>query len=354
MTVIDEILNELESVAEDNSPAPEEKVSADTSIDKEEVEELEIVSGIDDAGREWEAIPFSKLFWPPTTVPDHLCRVYKGLDAPSEPEYYIPPKEQVELASLAFATGNKLLNVGPTGCGKTLLFEYMAHKLGRPYLRIEHNEAFCYEQVFGQTHINQTDKGTETDFIEGVLPKSMDAPTIAVLDETSRNSGHQNILYQRLLDRRELSLNEVKGGSGVKKAHPDWIICGTDNTKGNGDDMDKYSASNVQDQAFINRFDMVVEADYLSQVEETEMIRRLAPKMDVAVAESLAKFSKLMHDGFKSGEINTAFSPRNLLAICKLYNTGLTMRKAVEVNYMSRCTKSELSDVNESFRSVFG
>lgn len=352
MSVIDEILNELEGTEQVEPEPTEPKASAEV---KSEVPDLEPCSGTDEEGREYDDVKFSDLFWEPKTVPDHLVRVYKNLDdVPPMPGNYVPPVEEIELASLSFATGQKLLNVGPTGAGKTLMFEYMAHMMGRPYLRIEHNVFFSYEAVFGQTHINTTEDGTETDFVEGVFPKSMTSPTLVVLDETSRNTGHANILYQRALDRREFSLNEAKCGKGVRVAHPDWIICGTDNTKGNGDDMDKYSASNVQDQAFINRWDVIIETDYLTQEDEVTMIKRLAPKMDEDVAKSLAKFSGLMHAGFKSGEITTAFSPRNLVAICGFYNAGLTLRKAVEINYMSRCTKSELSDVNESFRTVFG
>lgn len=351
--VIDSILEELDAMVETKEPEVEE-VKAEA--EKVEVETLVSSGRIRrDDGMEYEDIPFSQHFWEPKHVPDHLVRVYYGMpDVPDMIPNYVPPVKEIEATSFAFATNNKLLTVGPTGAGKTLAFEYMAHKLGRPYLRIEHNVFFDPDRVFGSTHINVDDEGVQsTDFVEGSFPRSMEYPTIVVLDETSRNTGHSNIQYQRALDRREFTLTNKEGGS-VKTAHEDWIICGSDNTKGNGDDLDKYSASNVQDQAFINRWDIIIDVDYLSQADEVTMIQRMSPKMDSKVAVALAKFSGLMHDGFKSGEIQTAFSPRNLASICALYNGGMTLGSAIEYNYFNRCTKSEISDVRESYRAIFG
>lgn len=296
---------------------------------------------------------FSEVFWEPRYVPDHPVSVFSGYEHP-EVGTYIPPKVALEKLSFAISADLKVNVVGPTGAGKTLLFEHYAAVTGRPYLRIEHNMELDKATVFGQVHINVDEEGKQsTDFVEGVLPKAMRQPCITNLDELSRAPGFANILYQRVLDRRELSLTEVKGGTGVLQACSEWVVCASDNTKGNGDDMDKYSASNVQDAAFINRWDVIIEMDYLNPEEETTLITTLSgmPKEE---AIALAKFSALMHSGFKSGQISSAFSPRNLSAICKMYKLGMPVRDAVNMNYVSRASKSEISDIMESLAAVFG
>lgn len=318
------------------------------------LEESEVTT--DENGWSYQLKKFSDVFWKPKNVPDHLVMVYSDVPGTQEPvEDYVAPKKEIEQASFCLSAGLKVLTVGPTGCGKTLMWEYISNKLGRPHVRIEHNAFFSDEKVFGQTHINIDEDGkTSTDFVEGILPRAMRLPSIVNLDEASRNTSHANILYQRYLDRMELSLTEVKGGSGVLKAHPHHIVVSTDNTKGNGDDLDKYNASNVQDQAFTNRWDIVIESDYMSVSAERHMISKLSPDMNQDEVAKLANFSSQMHAGFKEGNISTSFSPRNLSAVARMWNSGMDVKDALRLNYVSRCCQDEVSDVNETIRSLWG
>jgi cobaltochelatase CobS len=307
-------------------------------------------------GTESRTVPFSEMFWKPKNVPDHLVTEYRGYDTDSVPELYVPPPKEFERFSLSMALGLKPNIVGPTGCGKTLMVEYFAAVTGRPFLRIEHNHELDKATVFGQTHINVDDAGHQsTDFVPGILPRSMDKPTMVALDELSRATGFANLIYQRLFDRRELSMPEMKGlENPVIKPVEGWAVCATDNTKGNGDDMDLYSASNVQDASFINRFDTVIEQNYLTVAQEEKLIEGLNSRLEEEDIRRLAKLSHLLHAGFSKGDIATAFSPRNLRAICKYTAAGMDIKDAIELNYLSRVSKSEHSDVMECIRTVFG
>lgn len=353
-TAIDEIFDFLNEYREDVSTDEVEEVIA--KAERPELRTTEWTPRPCDESKRERMVLFSELFWEPTTMPDHLVPVFEGYDVPGIPDIYIPPKPEFEQMSLGFSLGLRLNTVGPTGAGKTLMYEYFANKTGRPYLRIEHNVELDKASVFGQTHLNTNEDGKQdTDFIPGVFVLSSSAPTLVNLDELSRASGFANMIYQRPLDRNEIFLPEMKD-SGKQAITPDpfWIICASDNTKGNGDDMDLYSASNVQDAAFTNRWDMVIELNYLDVEQEQEMFMQMAPNVTKGVAKKLAKFSKLIHTGFNKGEIQTAFSPRNLLAIAKLFESGVDMETAIRINYINRLAKSEVPDVQECLRSVFG
>ena len=304
---------------------------------------------------------FSKLFWKPKYMPDHLVPVFTGYEHETPADIYVPPKKEFETFSFATTNGLKEIVVGPTGCGKTMMAEYYAAVTGRPFLRIDHNTELDKAEVFGQTHINVDDEGRQTtDFVLGVLPRSMDKPTLVVLDELTRAPTDAVIQYQRLLDRRQLALPQVKGEATVITPHADWILTATDNTKGNGDGLDVYSASNVQDAAIINRFDGIIEADYLSLADEKKLVSRMAPTLPAKEVENLCKFSQLMHKAFATREITVAFSPRNLSAVCKLITGGalaehgLEPKLALELNFISRVPEAEMSDVRESLKSVYG
>jgi MoxR-like ATPase len=265
---------------------------------------------------------------------------------------YVPDKKIFEWTLFAIVNKIKPLLVGPTGCGKTLILEYIAALCGRPFLRIDHTQELEKAQVFGIVHIQP---GGYTEFVPGDLPLSASTPAIDALDELSRAPGGANMIYKRLLDRNEIYMPEMKE-AGAKAIIPDEYFCvaATDNTKGDGEDMDKYPMSNVQDAAFRNAWGILLECDYLDVKEEKALIKGLAPTMQASEITQLANLSKLLHAGFKKGDINTAFSPRQLDTICSLYNKGIALNQAIEMAYVSFVSKSELTDVRESIRAAFG
>ena len=284
-------------------------------------------------------------------VPDHLVREYVGYDSAEPKSLYVPPWKEFELFSWCITTGTVALLVGPTGCGKTLLGEYYAAICGKPLLRIDHTEELDRASVFGQVHIT----GGDTDFVPGILVTSAAEPTLVILDEESKATAATNMIYKRVLDRGDIFIPEMKD-AGQRAITPveGWILCGTDNGKGDGEDMDKYPTCNVQDAAFRNAHGATIEVDYLSPKEEEALILGMAKGMDAGTAKRLAQFSNLMHDAFKSSEINTAFSPRQLVTICNHFNAGMDIRDSINLTYVSFCSKSEMSDVNESLRACFG
>jgi len=342
------------------------RATPDTTIVEDIIEEEEIIPPLPELettewterpdGKSERQIPFSKKYWKPKNVPDHLVWEFKGYDSPEDIGLYIPPKEEFEHLSLSFALNLKVNIVGPTGCGKTLMYEYYASSTGRPYLRIEHNVELDKASVFGQVHINVDDEGRQsTDFIPGVFVRSASEPTIVNLDELTRATGHSNMIYQRPLDRGEIFMPEMKdAGAAAIKPDPQWLLCASDNTKGNGEDLEKYPMSNVQDSAFINRWDIIIEQDYLVAKDEEKLIEALCPSLGSAQTKRLVKFSALVHEGFRKGEIQTAFSPRNLSCIAKFVNAGVELKTAINMNYTNRCGKSEQSDVVECIKSAFG
>lgn len=297
-------------------------------------------------------VPFSELFNVKCVegIPDHLVKVFDGYDSDDIP-MYIPDVKVLQMLSLALSLGKFPNLIGPTGCGKTLIYEFYAAMTGRPYLRIAHNAELDKSSVFGQIHITDGDTG----FVPGDFVKSANSATLVLLDELTRAPGWANMMYGPTYDRREILIPEMKE-AGATKVIPnhDWLLCAADNTKGDGEDMDKYPMSNVQDSAFRNRFDLMLEVDYLSPRQETDLIQQFSERMTAAVASKLAKVSATLHKMFKDGDINTAFSPRQLKNIADYYDIGVDIHQAIEMAYTSFCSKSEASSVNEVVRSIFG
>jgi hypothetical protein len=210
------------------------------------------------------------------------------------------------------------------------------------------NEEIDQSKVFGKIDL----VGGETVFSPGLFPKRMVIPGIIDIDEASRAPAFALIMFQRPFDRREFVPYESKDAE-VIKAHPWNCIFLSDNTAGNGDDIDQYVASNVLDASTINRIQLFIKKDYMGRRDERRIIKKFSPDMSTDEVTALAKFSYLMHTGFKKGDIQSAFSPRNLKTICGAYNDGMSLQVAVTYNFINRLNKSETADVQESFRACF-
>lgn len=297
-------------------------------------------------GGKTRLIPFSELFWSPTTVDDFLVHQFEGYDnVPNVTGGYIPNKRNVETYVLAIEMDMPAYVHGPTGSGKTLMPEFVAMKTGRPLLRLNHDIDLDRAKFFGKDAIVTDEHGNpSTTYKAGLLPRSAATPTLVLLDEVDKGDPAVLAMYFPILDRREIQIPEM--GTTITPCDQ-WRIVGTGNTCGNGEGVDVYNSCNVQDAAFLNRFSVFLEEDYLDKGHEALLIKSFADSLGIRLTEKqradLARFSASMHDGFKQRTISSAFSPRNLRDIVKLMSRGFNERKAINVTYMSRLSESEQS-----------
>ena len=259
--------------------------------------------------------------------------------------------DQKAVAEISFAYHCKFVTniIGPTGAGKNTDLEFFCNRTNLPYFRLEMNEDIEPAKVFGKTDIT----GGDTVFSPGLFPISMTMPSIVVIDEVCRAPAFALVMFQRPLDRRQFVPYESKDVT-VVEGHPDWCIFMTDNDNGLGDSIDQYVASNVLDAATLNRIQMYIHKDYMNRTDERKIIKALSPEMPSSDVINLAKFSYLMHAGFKKKDIRSAFSVRNLITVCTMYNEGMSLQHAVSYNFIARSGESEKSDIMESYRACFG
>lgn len=348
--ILEDIIGMVEKGAATKGPEP---IEPEAPIVEIEVGEL---VGYDLHNAEGNVIGSTKTFvevfgWEPESVPNHLVKTYTAFEASEPMEGYVIDKRIVEQFSFCESVGLKQNLVGPTGCGKTQLAEWYASKCGRPYMRISHTQGFDPETVFGRREVTDG----ETDFVLGALPLTFNKPYVLLLDEVTRAPSDALMTYGPLLDRREFATPEMKESSlGIMRPCEGWSVCGADNTKGNGDGLDKYISSNVVDSAFTNRWDVIHEMDYLSVDDEKAIIKYLAPNVDDTLVARLAKLSAELHKADKKGDITVSFSPRNLQAIASMMEAGMPMDQAFKMNFLSRVPESELSDVKTSYHAVTG
>ena len=283
-------------------------------------------------------------------------RQYRGFEdtcpipVPKQITPYALNEDMIKALVLSSTTDLKSMFIGETGCGKTSGIEQFAAITGRPFHRQEFDAFTDDQKLFGSLEL----KDGETYFNKSDYIISMRYPAIVCNDEMCRGSSMATMALNPVLDRGQVRVTSHDDSlSETITAHPEWMVVATDNTAGNGDDIDVYNSANVLDQAIINRFDMFINVPYPSESTERELISAMSPSLAQEDVKKLAKFSSLCHKGFTDRTITTAFSIRNLKAITSLLGKGVSLKEAMNMNYVTRVAKSEKADIKEMISSIW-
>ncbi|KAI1311961.1 AAA ATPase midasin [Mortierella claussenii] len=136
-----------------------------------------------------------------------------------------------------------ILIQGPTSAGKTSMIEYLAHRLGHRFVRINNHEHTDLQEYIG-SYISNSDG--QLVFQEGVLVEALKNGYWIVLDELNLAPSDVLEALNRLLDdNRELVIPET---GEIVKPHPDFMLFATQNPAG------LYGGRKQLSRAFRNRF----------------------------------------------------------------------------------------------------
>lgn len=298
-----------------------------------------------------ETQSFSELFgWVPEDG-DFEVPVYSGYSNVPEviPEYIFQHAE-TEAFVRSIVSGLNTRLVGHAGGGKTSLPEQVAARTGRPCYIQSFNEFLEPPEVVGDVRLI----GGETKFLEGPLTQAIKEPCIVVFDEYTRATAAMTMALQRFPEKRELFLAGNMGGDVTVKAHPEMALVVADNTRGLGDDIDKYVSANVQDVSTLNRWHVTIEIPYPSRQIERDFILKVQPDFPEKVADTLSKISQEFHKGFITGEFSLPFSMRNLRAVAFLAMQYRSLEKALDLNYLAALEESERGAAEQIVKYIAG
>jgi nitric oxide reductase NorQ protein len=125
-----------------------------------------------------------------------------------EAPFYAPVASELEVFEAAFRRGLPVMLKGPTGCGKTRLVEYMAHRLCIPLFTVSCHEDMTASDLLGRYVL----AGNETIWVDGPLTRAVKEGGICYLDEVVEARQDATVAIHSLADhRRELNL-ERQGG----------------------------------------------------------------------------------------------------------------------------------------------
>ena len=241
---------------------------------------------------------------------------------PIDLDYLWQPSLLAELAAQD-AAGMNAWVYGVAGTGKSVGLAQYAARLGRPFVRIPIERTTEPMELIGQM-VPAKNGGMVWE--DGKLTRAFRIPRCVILiDEPSLlRSGTLSVLGTAL-DSRKIYL--VTGE--VVSAAPGVFVCAADNTNGTGDDTGRYVDTAALSAAFLDRFALKTELEFLTASQETNMVARRVGVHPKAVAP-MVEYANLTRRDCDAGKLTMGVTTRRLLAWANLVRIGITSKQAFE------------------------
>ena len=290
----------------------------------------------------------NKHLWPASIM-------HKDSDWPEEMQVNIPVKTYNHVPDHAYVCDlldalsyNKtLMAKGDPGSGKDSTIEWLCGILRLPYVREDGAEGKEPSDMLGYCVPDGNGGFSES---EGLLTKFAKYGGVYVSSEPFVNPASVNMVYQSLLESSRI-LKWIGHPDPMKaqfKAHKDFRIMFTSNSRGTGDDVGMYAAVTVQDQSTLNRIDIHTGVSYLPTDKEIAMLKKLHPDITDVFASKMVQLANSIRQAWKSGidgdSLGLPFSPRQLDTWAET-----SIRECDPVRGFKKCYYNALDDDEKGF-----
>jgi energy-coupling factor transporter ATP-binding protein EcfA2 len=261
--------------------------------------------------------------------------------------------EEAHSMLMAWECGDKVLVTGPTGSGKSTLVSHCCALTNRPFMRINMTGDIESSVLFGMLTV----ESGATVWKDGPVTEAALYGGVVLLDEWDVTPPEILFGLQWLFeDDGKLFLKEKPGTSEEKFIipHTDFRLVCAGNTVGQGDDTGRYSGTNVQNTASVDRFQTTIVLDYLDAGHEQKIINDNCPGLAAGVSAKMVSFANLVRTACKQGNINLTMSPRTLINWGRKSVAYADHRRALVLAFCNKLRESDRKVVGEFYTKVFG
>ncbi len=263
---------------------------------------------------------------------------------------------EVTRAILAgFVHNRRVLVQGLHGTGKSTHIEQVAARLNWPCVRVNLDGHISRFDFIGKDAVVVREGQQVTEFVEGVLPWSLQRPVALILDEYDAGRPDVMFVIQRVLERdgRLTLLDQNR----VLTPHSGFRLFATSNTIGLGNLVGIYHGTQRLNHAQMDRWDIVASLNYLPAEEEERIVLAKVPSLDDergrrAIA-SMVAFAGLTREGFRVGDLSTLMSPRAVISWGENVEIFGDVAHALRMTFLNKCDEQEWPIVEEYFQRCF-
>ncbi|NCU12375.1 MAG: cobaltochelatase subunit CobS, partial [Sphingomonadaceae bacterium] len=221
-----------------------------------------------------------------------------------------------------------------------------------PCVRINLDAHISRIDLVGRDAIVLRDGLQVTEFREGLLPWALQHPVALVFDEYDAGRPDVMFVIQRVLETEgKLTLLDQ---NRVIRPDKNFRLFATANTVGLGDTSGLYHGTQAINQAQMDRWNIVVQLNYLPAQVEAEIVLKKVTGASAEVVANMVKVADLTRQGFINGDISTVMSPRTVITWAQ--NTAIFKDPgfAFRLSFLNKCDETERMLVAEYYQRVFG
>lgn len=248
----------------------------------------------------------------------------------------------VELNIPCYAWGHK-------GSGKSELFEQIAARTGRGFMRVQHTVNTEESHIVGQWTV----KDGHTVFELGPLPLAMINGWTYCADEYDFALPSVLSVYQAVLEGKALVIKEADAANRIIKPHPNFRFVATGNTNGSGDETGLYQGTNIQNSANYDRFGMVIHKQYMKKAAESLILQNRV-NLVKEDADKMVEFAGLVREAYDGAKISDVVSPRTLIYAAKIGVKRGSFRQGITLSFINKLSKVDREVVDGLAQRIFG
>jgi cobaltochelatase CobS len=274
---------------------------------------------------------------------DDLKAYDKAFVPAHDPHWQVGAREldKMEAIAVALDDGENVFDVGPTGCGKTAGVYQLAAALNQPVRKIPLSGDARVADFFGTMVVEVDEKTGQsvTLWRDGVFTEAMRKGHWILLDEIDACPPAILFSLHSVLEKGG-HLTLAGNGGEVVNPHPEFRVFATANTLGRGDDTGLYTGTNILNEAFLDRFGVVVMSDYPEAATETDILVKKS-SVSKARAAKMVEVARRVREAAANEQLYCTFSTRRLLAwatkTVKLKNVHL----AADVTVLNKLNRED-------------
>lgn len=238
---------------------------------------------------------------------------------------------------------------GHKGSGKSELFEQIAARTGRCFMRVQHTVNTEESHIVGQWTV----KDGHTVFELGPLPLAMVNGWTYCADEYDFALPSVLSVYQAVLEGKALVIKEADAANRIIKPHPNFRFVATGNTNGSGDETGLYQGTNIQNSANYDRFGMVIHKQYMKKSAESLILQNRVGLVKED-ADKMVEFASLVREAYDAAKISDVISPRALIYAAKIGVKRGSFRQGITLSFINKLSKVDREVVDGLAQRIFG